>query len=247
MALLETGNVKWRKKTTGQFAFKRTGESTYINLGNVRMHSQELTAERTKLQVARKGYVETIHEQPAVLERRWKIGLDEELPDVTRLDLLAGAHATANQASGTAATESFTAVKQGQVIYLAKQDVTITSVKVGATAYVEGTDYSVDAKAGKITLLRGGDVAIEGATIDVIYDHAAVTRIQHTTNGEIKLEGAFLFDEFDQNSDIPRARYTGSGMLIMSNRGDSDGKKFSEFEVELLITGTLTRLALVQS
>lgn len=246
MALLETGNAKWRKKVTGQLLFKRSGAVDYVNFGNVRLHAQELTAERSKIMVARKGYVETVSEQVAQLERRFKVGLDEELPEVTRLDLLAAAHTATNQSSGTGATESFVGVKQGNVLVLAKQDVTAVVVEVATVAKTLGTDYTLDAKAGTITILRGGTIA-EGATVDVDYNHAAINYITHTTNGELRVAGDMLFLEFDQNSEIPRARWSATAEIILSNRGDNDGKKFSEFEAELLITGTLTKKELVQA
>lgn len=242
--MLEAGNIKWRKKVTGKFRFKRTGESTYVNLGNVRMHSVTADVERTKFSVAKKGYHQVIHEEPAQVERRFKVGLDEELPEVTRLDLLAGAHATADQAAvAVAATASYTSVKKGHIIQLPKLKVTDVVVEVATVAKTLGTDYLLDADAGTIEILHGGSIA-DDDDVDVEYEAEAVAGlIQHVSGGEIKVVGEFIFDEFDQHTATPRARYTGSGILFMSNRGDSDGKKFSELEVEMLVTSELTRVA----
>ncbi len=236
----ETGDIIYRKQATGKLLFKRNGESTAIDFGNVRMHKHTANVERTKTAVARKGYVEIVDERPAQIEHRWTVGLDEELPDLTRLQLLAGAGTTVSQGSGTAATESFTSVKKGQVIILAKQDVSNVEVEVATVAKTLGTDYTVDAKAGVITLLRGGTIA-DAATVDVTYDHAAVETLEHKGNAELTVKGTAYFDEYDQHSELPRARYTFPAQVVVSNRGDNDGKKLSEFEVELLATGQIVR------
>ena len=238
--MIETGDFRSRKQTTGRLLFKRNGEFTYIDFGNVRMHKHEANIKRTQTATARKGYVEITHEQPNEIENRWTVGLDEELPALTRLDLLAGVHTDVSQDTGAAVTASFT-VKKGQVLDLGKRDVTITSVKVSTTAKVEGTDYTVDAKAGLITILRNGSIA-DAATVDVVFDCAAVPLYQHVSGKELTVTGTVRFDEYDQNSDIPRATYTFTAQIIMSNRGDNDGKKNSEFEVQLLATGAMTRI-----
>ena len=236
----ETGDIIYRKQATGKLLFKRNGETTAIDFGNVRMHKHTANVERTKTSVARKGYVEVVDERPSQIEHRWTVGLDEELPDLTRLNLLAGAGTTVTQGSGTEATEAFTSVKKGQVIILGKQDLSNVTVEVASVAKTEGTDYTVDAKAGTITILRNGTIS-DAATVDVTYDHAAVETLEHKSNAELTVKGTAYFDEYDQNSELPRARYTFPAQVIVSNRGDNDGKKHSEFEVELLATGQIVR------
>lgn len=240
----ETGDIIYRKQATGKLLFQRNGESTAVDFGNVRMFKHTANVERTKTSVARKGYVEIVDERPSQIEHRWTVGLDEELPDLTRLQLLAGVGTTVTQPSGSDTAEQFTDVKKGQVILLANQDVSNVVVEVSAAAKAEGTDYTLDAKAGIITILRNGTIA-DAATVDVTYDHASVQTLEHKSNAETTVKGTAYFDEYDQHSEQPRARYTFPAQVFMSNRGDNDGKKLSEFEVELLATGQIVRRARV--
>lgn len=239
--MLEIGDYRTRKQVTGKLLFQRTGENSYINFGDVRMHKHEATIERTKIMTARKGYLETTYEQPNHIENRWTVGLNEELTPLTRLDLLAGAHTDVTQASATAQSETFSAVKTGGALVLAKVDVSSVVVTVSSVTKTLGTDYTLDAKAGIVQLLRGGSIA-DGANVSVAYDCAQSKLFKHTNNGELTVAGNVRFDEYDQNSDLPRATYTFPAQIIMSNRGDNDGKKLSEFEVQMLVTGTITRI-----
>ncbi len=239
----ETGDLIYRKQTTGKLFFKREGESAFVDFGNVRMHKFAPKIERTKTTVARKGYVQLVEERPTQVEHRWTVGLDEELPDLVRLHLLAGAGETVTQTDTAVPAYAVTGVKKGQVIVLPAQNVTVTTVKIDETTditTVANVDYKVDAMAGTITILQAGQIA-DGDDLLIAYTPVAGTFVQHTGLTDLCVKGTAVFDEYDQHSDAPRARYTFTAQITVSNGGDNDGKKQSEFEVELLATGQVVR------
>lgn len=249
------GSPFLRKQATGILLFRRDGASPLINFGNVRMHKMASNIERTKTAVARKGYVEVVEDRPAQIENRWTVGLDEELPDLTRLQLLAGDGVAVSQAAiSSDATMSITGANPGESYLIGYdadtapfgiQGLTSCSVKDGVpTTYVEGVDYTVDLKAGILTILPEGSIA-EDTDLTITYQAAAVESLKHTNNSELVVKGTAYFDEYDQHSELPRARYSFPAQILLSNPGDNDGKKQSEFEVELLATGTIQRLGRV--
>jgi hypothetical protein len=238
---------------TGKLLFQRSGEDWPINLGNVRMHKFAPNVERTKTAVARKGYVQVVEERPSQIEHRWTVGLDEELPELVRLHLLAGAGSAADQTAVTAAA-TYTAndVKKGQTIIVGQDltaetpveglfDITVASVSQGATVLEEGVDYTVDGGAGTVTLLQGATITGEAADLTISYTCKAASFTKHTALSELVVKGTAYFDEFDQHSEVTRARYTFPAQIILTNGGDNDGKKLSEFEVDLLATGLIVR------
>lgn len=235
---IETGNALTAKKVTGRLLFKKTGEVDYINLGNVTMHKLEANTEYTPVKRARKGYIETIDENMAEVENRFTVNVDEQLEDTIKLELFA-TKAAANQSSATDETEQFVGVKPGRVIKLAKVNVSNVVVEVTTVAKTLGTDYTVDLGAGEIVILRGGTIA-DGATVDVTYDCAAQSLDRYTSMQEVKVEGVAILDEFDVKSEVPRGRYSFPAIIRMEDRGDSDGKKISEYGLNLLVTGAVT-------
>ncbi|MEW6306274.1 MAG: hypothetical protein AB1705_22635 [Verrucomicrobiota bacterium] len=235
---LNTGSYLTRKLVTGRLLFKRAGANTFMDFGNVVMHKQESSKETVKIKQARKGYVETIHERPIDIEHRWSVSLDEQLDDSLRLQLLATV-ASADQASAASQSESFTGVAKGNVIKLAKRNVSNVVVEVATVAKTLNVDYTLDAEAGLITILRTGTIA-DASTVDVDYDAGAATIQRFTSNEELIVKGDALLDEYDQHSDLPRGRVSFSGQIMAKDYGDNDGKKASQFTVELLATGPIT-------
>ncbi len=239
----ETGDLIYRKQTTGKLFFKREGESASIDFGNVRMYKYAPKIERTKTTVARKGYVQLVEERPTQVEHRWTVGLDEELTDVVRLHLLAGAGTTVTQTTTAVTGMAVADVKKGQVIVLPAQNVSSVVVKIDEATdvtTVPDVDYKLDAAAGTITILRGGQIE-DGDDLLIDYTPAAATFVDHKGFTDLCVKGTAVFDEYDQHSESPRARYTFTAQIHLTNGGDNDGKKQSEFEVELLATGQIVR------
>lgn len=98
--------------------------------------------------------------------------------------LLAGKVGAITQTAGTVAAETLTANAQPGLYYpLAKRKVSNVVVKVGSTAKVEGTDYTVDARTGRIYIVPTGSIA-KGATVvvDYAYENINLATIEAGAN-----------------------------------------------------------------
>lgn len=239
MSLL-AGNRGTRKISSGRLYFKESGSVGYINFGNVELHQHEVPDERTKIAESRNGSVKTIDERRVMQEQRFKVTLTEELERVTAAALLAAAPSAGNQSSGTDVSESFVGVNKSQVILLGARNVSNVVVEVATVAKTLGTDYTLEAGPGVITILPGGTIA-DGATVDVTYDKPAISQKTFVSGQQLQLRGeAVLHEEDDNSSKIPRNIWSFSAVLFCTARGDQDGKKVATWELELLATSDVT-------
>lgn len=114
-----------------------------------------------------------------------------------------GAQSTIAQTSATSQTQTFTGVSQGYIYKLGMSDnnpsgvrsISNVSLTVGGSAKTLGTDYTVDATRGYISIVEGGTIP-DNATVVVTYDRAAVSRKQFIS-GTTQIEGAIWFESFN--------------------------------------------------
>lgn len=115
-----------------------------------------------------------------------------------------GSAATIAQASASNVTETLIGVKQGHSYQIGESDatpmgvrsVTINTAEVGGTSAVAGTDYTIDAERGVITIVEGSTVITEGSDLDLDFDLAAVS-YDRTISGNQPIEGAIRFDAYN--------------------------------------------------
>lgn len=110
------------------------------------------------------------------------------------------------QTTATGTVETLTDVSRGRSYQLGAttnnptgvRSVTITTIVVGATPLVLGTDYTVDTELGIITILPGSTVVLGDGTSDVVvtYNRAAVSREQ-IISGTTPIEGALRFISYN--------------------------------------------------
>jgi hypothetical protein len=114
-----------------------------------------------------------------------------------------GNQSTLSQTSATAQSESFTGTTQGYAYQLGMTTGNPTGVRqisnvvvtVSASSKTLGTDYTIDAARGTITVVEGGTIA-DGSTMAVTYDRAAVSRKQ-VISGTTQVEGALRFESYN--------------------------------------------------
>lgn len=106
----------------------------------------------------------------------------------------------------------------------------------GATTYVEGTDYAIDYKSGRIQILVGSTIT-SGDTVKVTYSTKAVSK-PRVLSGTTPIEGALRFvssniSGLDQMVYMPWVKLTPNGTY------DLIGDKFTEmsFDVKALSLG----------
>jgi len=121
--------------------------------------------------------------------------------------MLAGAASVAAITSATGATDSFVGVEQGLFYQLGKttgnpagaQLVSNVVVKVATVTKVLGTDYTLDAALGRISIIEGGSIT-SGATVDVTYDRAAASQ-ERVISGSTVGSGSLRFIAYNPEGD----------------------------------------------
>jgi len=137
--------------------------------------------------------------------RTGSLVLDDIQPDNVALFLFSQPE-TISVTAQSGLTETFTGVKLDRSYKIGISSANPSGVlnvdpatfvaKVGATTLVAGTDYELDAKRGKLTLLEGATNVSDGNDVDITYDILAYTR-SHIAAGSEQVEGALLYEEFN--------------------------------------------------
>ncbi len=119
-----------------------------------------------------------------------------------------GSTSTLAQTSATSQSETFTSVIQGASYQIGVNDSNPTGVRslsnvvvtVSASAKTLGTDYTIDAARGILTIVSGGGIA-SGVTVTVSYDRAAKSRKQ-VISGTSQVEGSVMFVSANPEGDL---------------------------------------------
>lgn len=116
---------------------------------------------------------------------------------------LSGGYASQVASGGTVTDEAITIPAPGEYIEVAHRDIssiTVTSSPAGTT-YVDGTDYTYDAKLGLFTSVVGGALAAGTVATLIDYTYAAKTgySVSIGSASQIRVEIlAHLYDEYSQ-------------------------------------------------
>lgn len=131
----------------------------------------------------------------------------------------------ASVASGSIVGEAILAYN-GAMTPLKYPDVSSVVVKKGATPLVLGTDYTVDAVNGTITILEGSTQVTVGVgvALTVDYSHGAIaSRMKLMTQGRkdysLRFEGKSKFDDKAQIGEIHRISLDMAGTLELIGTG----------------------------
>lgn len=162
-----------------------------------------------------------------------------------------GSQSTLSQSSATSQTETFTGVTKGFSYQLGittnnptgVRTISNVSVSVSSVNKTLGTDYTVDATHGMITIVESGTIA-DGATVVVTYDRGAVSRKQ-VISGTTQVEGALRFvadNPTGQNNDFyfPYVRLGPNGDFELK----SDDWQQLPLTVEVLVDTAYSRSAI---
>lgn len=94
--------------------------------------------------------------------------------------------------SGSVTAEAVTGYALNQIIPLKNPGVSAVAVKKGVTTLTAGTDYTVDAAKGTITLISSANVGVAPYNLTVDYSYAAYDKVE--TNTQLSGEYAFRFE-----------------------------------------------------
>lgn len=206
--------------TSGFLLFKRTGETNYIDLGNILEWEHMTTSERAERMVSEKGFKRRDRAWTKAVKYGYKFTLDEFTEALVELKQLGRVGTDYSQSSATGSTAQFTAV-QGRSYSLGAFNVTSVVVEVSASAKTLDVDYTLDAVRGIITIISGGGIA-DAATVDVTFNKPAKTFTTINSADGVYETGDFIFDECDQESTQVRARHTFSGSIFVDAHGSNN-------------------------
>jgi hypothetical protein len=147
-----------------------TGE---LDLGNAPSFSISPTVETIKHYESRTGAKELDLEADKSIEYTVKFILEEYNKDTLDLAFLGdGVNRFLTQAGGSGQVDTITA-KQDRWVTLTKRNISSVVVAHGATTFIAGYDYAVDAIGGRIFIYLNGTIASNEA-LTVTYNYGAI-------------------------------------------------------------------------
>lgn len=224
------GSGKSKRKTTAAVFFTPTGETGGYPLGNVVSWKRNNTDEVAEHMKSVGGIRILDESRTRTLRYAYEFILTEHTDQIIKLLQKGVKGSNADQASGTDATAQFTSVVLGKAYSLGAYNVSAVVVEVSSSAKTLGTDYLLDAAAGKIIILATGTIAA-GATVDVTFNKPAITIETFDTASDPQVEGAFELVITDTLSGIPTEIHTWTGSIRVSDPGDN-ADDFNQVTVE---------------
>ena len=226
------GHVEAHEKLTARLYVKPTGESGYIDCGNVLDFKFAPERQfRTRMR-AENGVRIVSDEEADTIHDRWEFTLDEHDSFNEKLIGLATASAPATAAAATApaGTISFTDVVKGRVYFVGRGTLDTFVLKKASTTLVLGTDYDVDLNTGKVTILTGSVTVSDGDDLDATFGAAERTTVAYATQSTFRFEGDVRIEEFNQHNKEPLRITSFSGVLMATAYPEHTGE-FAKYTV----------------
>ena len=233
------------ERLTGLAYFKPTG-GNYAPFGNITMVKLDTAPKAISALLWKRGKGNLFRRDNVSVEPVFSLTTDQFATPVVDL-LVMGTRAADNvQSSASATTTSFTAAK-GKAYDIGKRGITITSVKVGATAKTLGTDFYVDDPNIPQSLISLNGVIIlpataagiaDADTVDVLYDTPALTREVYNAFTTLNRSGSMKIYLEDETGTDAREIWTMNCQLSVKSIGDFDPTKFRDVVLECAIFGS---------
>jgi len=234
MSRIALSTLEAHEKLTARIFIQPHGESGYQDVGNVKDYKYVPDNQyRTRLN-SDKGFRFVDDEQLDSTHQKWECTLDEQDEYNTKLIYLGTRGADTVQVASLAQTASFTNVKQGRTYFLPQRPVSNVDVQVGLVTKVEGTDYTIDADAGSITILDTGTIN-DNDDIDVTFDFPDRNFENHTVRDDVLFRGAIKIIEYNQMSDEPLREIDFTGIIRVSAWPEQTGE-FGQYAVTVTAT-----------
>lgn len=228
------GGIGNRRKLTGKFYFKATGDTGFVDLGNIMMQKRAPKIDRYQFKEAKKGFTQTIEESVSNIEDRFEIKGNEHSDQMMRLMLFAERGTDVTQAATNGVTGSIDDVLQERSYYIGARNVSNFVVD----GYTVDVDYTVDLGSGMISILKDGGIA-DGTDLDLTFDMAAIDYALYTSPSAERLtrRGTAILVEFDQTNEAERSRHTFPCTIGITDFGDAQADKETEGTIGCLVTG----------
>jgi len=233
---MQIGTFLSRRKVTGRlFLADSLTPTMFSDMGNVQMVKEEPKITRAQMKTSQKGYVMVTHEEPAEVDWRWSITLDEHASTLLGLKALSQPPTTVTQSVQNAAAWSLSAASPGYTYYVGAVGLTAFTM----ATYTLGTDYTLDMGSGMLTILATGSIAANtslSGTLTAPAETFSQTVVLSRTFWPVQVR----LHLFDQNTLVPRDIVLFPGEVAVTDWGQHDGTKWNEVKVELLATSAPT-------
>jgi len=226
------GHIEAHEKLTARLFVEPSGESGFIDCGNVADYKHAPEKQYKTRMVAEGGYRRVNDEQVDTIHDRWEFTLDEMDVFNHRLLHLAQSPTAVVQSATTApaGTASITGITKGRCYFIGAVGLDTVVVTKGVTTLVEGTDYTMDLKAGVITILPGGVTLVDGDDIALTFGNVAVDFESYTSNSQVLFRGTVRILETNQFSGVPLREISFSGNLSITAWPEQSGE-FGKYTV----------------
>jgi hypothetical protein len=160
---------------------------------------------------------------------------DEHTMDNIKL-FMSGDRTTVSQSSGTAATFALDNVIVGNTYYIGARNVTSVVVKEGATTLTAGTDYSVDAALGLVTILGGGVADLDDLEVTFNKPAATIQKVRGGTTVSPTYKLVYQSDDANTDGNAAQDRLTVWKVSVAADGGYSFvGDDYSSFSLRFSV------------
>lgn len=235
------GHIEAHEKLTARLFVQPTGESGYVDCGNVADYKHTPEKQYKTRMVAEGGFRRVNDEQVDTVHDRWEFTLDEMDAFNYRLLHLAQSPSSTSQAATTApaGTASLTGVVKGRCYFVGAVGLNTVVVKKGVTTLVEGIDYTVDPGAGVLTVLPASVTVSDGDDLSLTFGNSAITFESYTGNSQVLFRGSVRILESNQFSGVPLREISFTGVLSVTAWPEQSGE-FGKYTVRATATGIPT-------
>ena len=199
------GHIEAHEKLTARLFVQPTGESGYVDCGNVADYKHTPEKQYKTRMVAEGGFRRVNDEQVDTVHDRWEFTLDEVDTFNHRLLHLAQSPSSVSQVAKTApvGTASLTGITKGRCYFVGAVGLNTVVVKKGVTTLVEGTDYAIDLGAGVLTVLPTSALVVEGDDLSLTFGNLELEFESYTGNSQMLFRGGIRILETNQFSGAP--------------------------------------------
>ena len=235
------GHIEAHEKLTARLFVQPTGESGYVDCGNVADYKHTPEKQYKTRMVAEGGFRRVNDEQVDTVHDRWEFTLDEVDTFNHRLLHLARDPSTVGQLAKTApaGTASLTGVTKGRCYFVGAVGLNTVVVKKGVTTLVEGTDYAIDLGAGVLTVLPTSALVVEGDDLSLTFGNLELEFESYAGNSQMLFRGGIRILETNQFSGVPLREISFTGLLSVTAWPEQSGE-FGKYTVRATATGTPT-------
>ena len=226
------GHIQAHEKLTARVFFKPSGEVGHIDLGNVQDYKHIPERQYRTRMSASGGFRYVDDEQVDTVHDKYEFTLDEMDSFNVQLLHLAAIGTETDDAAVTApaGTATLTDVLKDRAYFIGRTGLNTVVVKKALTTLVLGTDYTLNAATGMITVLGSSVTVSDGDDLDVTFGASAQKWQNFTARQTPMFAGELRIEETSQHETQPLRITTFNGVLTVTAWPEQTGE-FGKYTV----------------